>query len=442
MWLYLCLAALSTFPTALSFAVKEKMIRQYEQLHAAEYWSTTAAAVAGEDGGARSLQREAVEVRAVGVAKLIPSGHSSATDTNTPLVGQSGWSSGSGGDDVLLQMCSPSCLSNNTQSLLRLCSGDTQIGSPSPALAAVADATPLERPSANSSQHGRGTEGAGGLHTNCNSRSGSSSTGRCSDSRGGVTDDCQCTGDALCAATTCEEGACSERHGGYIGGSSSSSVETRDAVVGEMAAQCLDAEQGAETTVLMGGGDPGPPIPEAREHCLRNSSASGFARDGDHNQKPARRLHVIVVCAHCSAFQLLWALASLPLSSWLGQTNNQSIAEFAADAVRCFAGSSTVESKISSSSLPLIHTNNVSDVNLCPYALRAYAVYLSVNIVFNVSLIGFAAAASSLLTFVTLKATLPLGILFYALIPWPLLEKHDVSVDTGVLVRTAVSAAL
>ncbi|ESS32785.1 putative transmembrane protein [Toxoplasma gondii VEG] len=134
-----------------------------------------------------------------------------------------------------------------------------------------------------------------------------------------------------------------------------------------------------------------------------------------------QKLHVLVICAHGSFFQLVWILLSLPLSVFIGQAGDDTLPTYLARAFRCFVNDA--------GGLP---------PPLCRFALQAYCGYAAVNILFNVSLIGFVSAASSLLTFVCMKATLPLSIILYATFSWPLLDSQDVRVTS----ETAISLFL
>ncbi|PHJ19729.1 transmembrane protein [Cystoisospora suis] len=143
--------------------------------------------------------------------------------------------------------------------------------------------------------------------------------------------------------------------------------------------------------------------------------AQGFPSDsGELNRE---RLHVLVLCAHGSAFQLLWVLASIPLSLFVGQIGDESVGSYLSSGLRCFLG----------------WTDDFPPP-LCRHAPEAYGVYALVNLTFNLSLIGFVSIASSLLTFICMKATLPLSILLYAALPWPLLDPHDVQVTADTVI--------
>eukprot|EP00922_Rhytidocystis_sp_ex-Travisia-forbesii_P064144 GHVS01095363.1.p1 GENE.GHVS01095363.1~~GHVS01095363.1.p1 ORF type:complete len:193 (+),score=64.86 GHVS01095363.1:36-581(+) len=74
---------------------------------------------------------------------------------------------------------------------------------------------------------------------------------------------------------------------------------------------------------------------------------------------------------------------------------------------------------------------------LCRYALSAYLVYAAINIIFNLFLIRLLRAGSALMAFISLKAVLPLSIILFYIVPWPLLSHTDVHLTQATWVSSS-----
>eukprot|EP00920_Eleutheroschizon_duboscqi_P031011 GHVT01075047.1.p1 GENE.GHVT01075047.1~~GHVT01075047.1.p1 ORF type:complete len:648 (+),score=137.27 GHVT01075047.1:75-2018(+) len=133
-------------------------------------------------------------------------------------------------------------------------------------------------------------------------------------------------------------------------------------------------------------------------------------------------LNVLVILTFGSLCQLLWTPLALPLNYFLGLTHGDGLLVYAREAVWCLTG----------------HTCDREGGELCKYAPLAYSIYILINLFFNFALISLVQAASSLLTFICLKAVLPISILLFWVAPWPLLDQ----VDVNVTAYTAMSLSI
>eukprot|EP01057_Protomagalhaensia_wolfi_P003555 Protomagalhaensia_wolfi_Nauph_80__3554@NODE_35_length_4512_cov_11_562486_g27_i0_p3_GENE_NODE_35_length_4512_cov_11_562486_g27_i0NODE_35_length_4512_cov_11_562486_g27_i0_p3_ORF_typecomplete_len220_score29_89CRTlike/PF08627_10/3_1e07CRTlike/PF08627_10/8_3e02TGBp3/PF02495_17/4_4e03TGBp3/PF02495_17/8e03TGBp3/PF02495_17/0_26Colicin/PF01024_19/5Colicin/PF01024_19/2_4e02_NODE_35_length_4512_cov_11_562486_g27_i020152674 len=70
----------------------------------------------------------------------------------------------------------------------------------------------------------------------------------------------------------------------------------------------------------------------------------------------------------------------------------------------------------------------------CTWAPVAYGTYIAINVAFNFSLLNLVKKATSLVTFLAMKAVLPIAIIVFALVPLPLLCPSDQAVSPLVLV--------
>eukprot|EP01130_Rhizamoeba_saxonica_P016187 TRINITY_DN7435_c0_g1_i1.p1 TRINITY_DN7435_c0_g1~~TRINITY_DN7435_c0_g1_i1.p1 ORF type:complete len:416 (-),score=33.97 TRINITY_DN7435_c0_g1_i1:16-1263(-) len=112
-------------------------------------------------------------------------------------------------------------------------------------------------------------------------------------------------------------------------------------------------------------------------------------------------LDVFIVNTHASLFQLLLQPIFLPLSVLLGVTGTQSLPNYISNGFSCFVGITPIVS-----TLP------------CEYNPYPYLVYICVNLTFNILLLFLVKKASSLLSFMAIKAILPISVvLFYFKLP-------------------------
>eukprot|EP01056_Protomagalhaensia_sp_Gyna25_P004767 Protomagalhaensia_sp_Gyna_25__4766@NODE_474_length_3335_cov_16_837075_g366_i0_p2_GENE_NODE_474_length_3335_cov_16_837075_g366_i0NODE_474_length_3335_cov_16_837075_g366_i0_p2_ORF_typecomplete_len270_score27_10CRTlike/PF08627_10/6_4e19CRTlike/PF08627_10/7_7e02UAA/PF08449_11/1_5e07Nuc_sug_transp/PF04142_15/0_015TPT/PF03151_16/0_0065Mg_trans_NIPA/PF05653_14/0_0031Mg_trans_NIPA/PF05653_14/86EamA/PF00892_20/0_25EamA/PF00892_20/97EamA/PF00892_20/0_39SLC35F/PF06027_12/0_1_NODE_474_length_3335_cov_16_837 len=70
----------------------------------------------------------------------------------------------------------------------------------------------------------------------------------------------------------------------------------------------------------------------------------------------------------------------------------------------------------------------------CTWAPIAYGTYIAINVVFNFSLLNLVKKATSLITFLAMKAVLPIAIVVFAVAPLPLLAPSDHAVSPLVWV--------
>lgn len=244
-WLYTLLVAVSTLPTALSFAIKEKLLRDFEEKHG---WASGPANgargntffVPSEDGTMRT-------VRAVGSATLVYTGDEADTEEQ------------SGGEGAGREGCSRTDEEGLVEENLALAS--------------------------------EGMEGCGAVGL-------------------------------LSLAERRNKDIRVRR----------SLLQTSWFPEGEGSEETASVREGQEKDVSACAGDQGQrSVARGLTRSRRNSSgaageaglreaagdARGLSREGGETNK--ERLHVLVLCAHGSAFQLMWVLLSIPLSVCAGQ---------------------------------------------------------------------------------------------------------------------------
>eukprot|EP01100_Stratorugosa_tubuloviscum_P015783 TRINITY_DN940_c0_g1_i1.p1 TRINITY_DN940_c0_g1~~TRINITY_DN940_c0_g1_i1.p1 ORF type:complete len:419 (-),score=103.24 TRINITY_DN940_c0_g1_i1:59-1315(-) len=119
-------------------------------------------------------------------------------------------------------------------------------------------------------------------------------------------------------------------------------------------------------------------------------------------------LDVFIVNSHGSLFQLvLWPIF-IPITILFDQTNGLSLGEYIKNGFICFSGTT-----------PQYDIDN-SDLDCSPNPWP-YLIYIVINIFYNIAILFLLKEASALMSFMTIKAILPISVfLFY--IPWPLLD--------------------
>ncbi|CBZ54053.1 conserved hypothetical protein [Neospora caninum Liverpool] len=404
-WLYMLLVALSTLPTALSFAVKEKLMREYEEQQRPLDGDSAGILCISESGGLQT-------VRAIGSASLVSSGDE-----------------GDESEDV----ASDERLERRQAERERRQTATARRSS------ARGDGKARDGEETDSG-YSRGEVGGAGVRVPAGLRIQHSGAKDQEEERQRMRETSQRrsgrsfrpVSGLLCAPLPCafsadplqpgenartdqqrNEGARrgSPDHSKGCSGAVERGVRPRDTSEkqGEFFSQV--EQPGASSTALpLGRSRSGFSVEQEQEES-RNAARSLADCNAPSNEK--QKLHILVICAHGSFFQLVWVLLSIPLSVFVGQAGNDSLTTYLSHAFRCFMNEAD--------GLP---------PPLCRFALQAYCGYASVNILFNVSLIGFVSTASSLLTFICMKATLPLSIILYATFSWPLLDSQDVRVTS------------
>jgi len=139
-------------------------------------------------------------------------------------------------------------------------------------------------------------------------------------------------------------------------------------------------------------------------------------------------LDLFIVNSHGSLFQLVLQPVFLPLTLLFNQTHGQPLSQFIIDGFQCF-GAKT----------PQGATKDSLDCSPNPYP---WIVYISINLAFNILLLMVTKKASALLSFMAIKAILPLSVLLFYF-QWPLLKPSKITVwDWSGLVIIIISLAL
>jgi len=108
-------------------------------------------------------------------------------------------------------------------------------------------------------------------------------------------------------------------------------------------------------------------------------------------------------------FQLIFQPLFIPLCVVLGATNNIPLGTYIADGLSCFVGITPAGVK-----------------NSCDYSTIIYAIYIVVNLTYNILLLLLVKRASSLLSFMALKAVLPIAVVLF-IIPWPIIGPSTIN---------------
>jgi len=121
-------------------------------------------------------------------------------------------------------------------------------------------------------------------------------------------------------------------------------------------------------------------------------------------KKEAKDLDLFIVNSHGSLFQLLFQPLFIPLCVLLGVTDGAPIGKYLIDGLNCFIG----------------NTPDGLKPHTCDYSLISYLIYIGVNLTYNILLLLLVKQASSLLSFMALKASLPIAVVLF-LLPWPII---------------------
>eukprot|EP00919_Chromeraceae_sp_WS-2016_P017404 GHVR01041462.1.p1 GENE.GHVR01041462.1~~GHVR01041462.1.p1 ORF type:complete len:393 (-),score=80.52 GHVR01041462.1:102-1280(-) len=149
-------------------------------------------------------------------------------------------------------------------------------------------------------------------------------------------------------------------------------------------------------------------------------------------KKNNSNLDILIVNAHNSLFQLIFVPFLLPLTVLIGETGGQPILEYVSDGFSCLRGITPLRSD------PIDQGGGCDSYGCCTYAPIAYFAYICVNIVFNLSLLLLLRMGSTVLTFVCLKAMMPLSVLLFCVVKWPLLSDIDVHVSAFTIASLGV----
>jgi len=137
-------------------------------------------------------------------------------------------------------------------------------------------------------------------------------------------------------------------------------------------------------------------------------------------------LDVFIVNSHGSLFQLILQPVFLPLTLIFNQTGGKPLSQFISEGFQCFGGTTPA---------------GVHDTNCSPNPYP-YLVYITINLVFNIMLLMITKKASALLSFMAIKAILPLSVLLFYF-KWPLLSASEITAwDWSALVVIVISLFL
>ncbi|CAE7438815.1 crtp1 [Symbiodinium sp. CCMP2456] len=121
-------------------------------------------------------------------------------------------------------------------------------------------------------------------------------------------------------------------------------------------------------------------------------------------------LNIFVMNAHIAVFQLPLTVLLLPLNELLKQTHGEGILAFAREAFACVFGGSCGP-----------------DSNHGELAGRCVAIYVLLNVLWNLSILLAVKHSGSLATNVALKAVFPVSTVLFAYVDWPLLGQTSLS---------------
>jgi len=126
-------------------------------------------------------------------------------------------------------------------------------------------------------------------------------------------------------------------------------------------------------------------------------------------EKPG--LDIFIVNSHGSLFQLLFQPIFLPITllfpGVLGSSSN--LLDYVHDGFGCFAG-----------------TTPIGDKKSCGLNPYPYLIYAAFNLIFNILLLTVTKEASALLSFMAIKAILPISVILF-LVPWPVIGSSPIS---------------
>ncbi|CAE7409961.1 crtp2 [Symbiodinium natans] len=131
------------------------------------------------------------------------------------------------------------------------------------------------------------------------------------------------------------------------------------------------------------------------------SSEAGSGRSG---------LNIFVMNAHLAVFQLPLTVLLLPLNELLKQTHGEGIVAFSREAFACVFGGSCGP-----------------DSNHGELAGRCVAIFVVLNVLWNLSILLAVKQSGALATNVALKAVFPVSTVLFAYVDWPLLGPTSLS---------------
>ncbi|KEP67771.1 UNVERIFIED_CONTAM: hypothetical protein HHA_228730 [Hammondia hammondi] len=408
-WLYMLLAAFSTFPTALSFALKEKLLRDYEEQQGRMQTEHS------DPAGLLCLSESSVlhSCRAVGSASLVFSSEEEDASEDEEELEKGEVENVAAGQGDLRARAPPARRSSEKGDRQKgggdradsgLRGGEASFGGVGVSTARSSASMCIQR--AGQEEQGerrRGEEdeerqgGEVDMERRRGGEQGERQSGRAKIYPGNL---CArpASGLLLAAHRACagqrmqrgeDRGGEKRRNGGDRKRRGNSLARRREADAGDVfqrrdkdenQKEKFDSPREASKELPSPAISPGGGRSELghEEEQERDQRGGVLSHHGDNMRVTGKqKLHVLVICAHGSFFQLIWILVSLPLSVFIGQAGNDTLPTYLARAFRCFVNDA--------GGLP---------PPLCRFALQAYCGYVTVNILFNVSLIGDLSAHS------------------------------------------------
>eukprot|EP00413_Alexandrium_margalefii_P032527 CAMPEP_0204577330 /NCGR_PEP_ID=MMETSP0661-20131031/42280_1 /ASSEMBLY_ACC=CAM_ASM_000606 /TAXON_ID=109239 /ORGANISM="Alexandrium margalefi, Strain AMGDE01CS-322" /LENGTH=421 /DNA_ID=CAMNT_0051586151 /DNA_START=54 /DNA_END=1319 /DNA_ORIENTATION=+ len=124
-------------------------------------------------------------------------------------------------------------------------------------------------------------------------------------------------------------------------------------------------------------------------------------------------LNVFIVNTHAALIQLPLTLLCMPLNKALGQTHGQDLSQYMSEAFSCAFGGNADSCGSESS--------HGEVAGLC------MAVYVVLNISWNISILWSVKHCGALATFVALKSIFPVSTVLFAIVDWPLLGQTQLN---------------
>jgi len=138
--------------------------------------------------------------------------------------------------------------------------------------------------------------------------------------------------------------------------------------------------------------------------------ALGFAiKEKVFEERKKEGLDIFIVNSHGSLFQLLFQPLFVPICIVLGATKNAPILDYIRNGFSCFMGVTPLGQKQS-----------------CEYTTLIYFIYVSINLTYNILLLLIVKKASALLSFIALKAIIPISIILF-LFDWPFIHSSEIT---------------
>jgi len=138
--------------------------------------------------------------------------------------------------------------------------------------------------------------------------------------------------------------------------------------------------------------------------------AIGFAlKEKIFEERKKEGLDIFIVNSHGSFFQLIFQPLFVPICVLLGATKNAPIFDYIRDGFSCFIGNTPPGQKVP-----------------CDYSMVIYFIYILFNLTYNILLLLIVKRASALLSFIALKAIIPVSIILF-LIDWPIIHSSEIT---------------